>query len=405
MHGVVAADHRGTPVRPAVLWADARASSEVDTYRGLSDGTRARLANPVVPGMAGPILAWLVRHEPRRMEATRWALQPKDWLRHQLTGEIHAEPSDASATLLYDLVADEWDADVIAALGLDPGILPGLLPSASAPAGRVTRRAARLLGVPEGTPVAAGAADTAAAAVGTGLTRPGAVQLTIGTGIQIVTPLATLPAPLPPQPVTHTYRTAAPSGWYGMAAVLNGGSTLAWVRQILGMSWQELYDTAALPPEDDDPLFIPHLHGERTPWLDPTLRGSWTGLDPRHDRSRLARSALEGVAIAVRTAFECLPTEDRTSPVRLAGGGTLDPGWRQMLSDAIDRPLEAVETGSASGLGAALLAGLATGSFSSEGHDERPRALVAAPDQEHVDRFSARARLAHQRQEALHAAP
>jgi xylulokinase len=67
------------------------------------------LANPIVPGMAGPMLAWLARNEPARMRAARWAIQPKDWLRYQITGEMHSEPSDASATLLYDLPADGWD--------------------------------------------------------------------------------------------------------------------------------------------------------------------------------------------------------------------------------------------------------------------------------------------------------
>ena len=401
MHGVVAADDRGRPVRPAMLWSDARAAAEVDSYRALPDDVRARLANPLVPGMAGPMLGWLAHHEPDRLRETRWALQPKDWLRHQLTGEVHAEPSDASATLLYDLVADDWDRDVVDALDLDPRILPAVLPSASAHAGLVTPRAAELLGVPAGTPVAAGAADTAAAMLGTGLVRAGTVQLTIGTGVQVVTPLDELPAPLAPRPVTHTYRTAGPAGWYAMAAGLNGGSTLAWVRQILGLTWPELYDAARLAPEDDDPLFLPYLHGERTPWLDPGLRGAWTDLSPRHDRSRLARAALEGVAIAVRTAFDGLPALPGGSPVRIAGGGTVEPAWRQMLSDAIGHPLEAVEVNAASGLGAALLGGLSTGTLRDAVRPSAPGELVATPNPDEHDRFAARALRARDRLQAL----
>jgi xylulokinase len=402
MHGVVVTDQNGVPLRPAMLWSDARATAEVDRYRALPDHLRARLANPLVPGMAGPLLAWLAPHEPQHFRDIRWALQPKDWLRLQITGEVHTEPSDASATLLYDLTADDWDRDVLDRLGVDPQVLPNLLRSSSDHAGTITREAAALLGVPEGTPVAAGAADTAAALLGAGMLDPGTTQLTIGTGIQIVTPLDELPADLPPHPVTHTYRTTGRSGWYAMAAVLNGGSTLAWVRQILGLSWAELYRSATLPPQDDDPQFLPHLHGERTPWLDPTLRGAWTDLNPRHDRSRLARAALEGVAIAVKEAFDVLPQDTLSrSPVRLAGGGTVVPAWRQMLADALARPLEAVEVNAASGLGAALLAGMSTQVIAAEHRQPASGEAVTTPARGGIDLFAERAARSRQRILAL----
>ena len=145
--------------------------------------------------MAGPILAWLVRHEREVAATMRWALQPKDWVRLQLTGEIHTEPSDASATLMYDVVGDTWDKDVVDVLGVDADVLPPVLPSSGSRAGHLTPTAAEFLGLTAGIPVAAGAADTAAAALGSGLVAPGTAQLTIGTGIQIVTPSDQPPAP------------------------------------------------------------------------------------------------------------------------------------------------------------------------------------------------------------------
>src|SRR4051794_5267405 len=120
MHGVVPTREDGSPARNAILWADSRALAELDAYRRLPPNSRRRLANPLSPGMAGPILAWLVRHEGQSAAAMRWALQPKDWLRLQLTGEVHTEPSDASATLMYDLLGDTWAADVVDDLGVDP---------------------------------------------------------------------------------------------------------------------------------------------------------------------------------------------------------------------------------------------------------------------------------------------
>ena len=253
---------------------------------------------------------------------------------------------------------------MVDALGLDATLLPPLLPSAGAPAGELQARAAVELGLPAGIPVAAGAADTAAAALGSGLIEPGTVQLTIGTGAQLVTPV---PAPTYQQlaaagaPVTHTYRAATATGWYAMGAILNGGLTLDWVRGTLGVSWAELYAAAeSSPPPEGDPIFVPHLNGERTPHMDTRLTASWTGLTGRHDRTSMLRSALEGVGFALADALDALPANDsRTSGLRLAGGGSTAAGWRQLLADILDVRLFALDVPGASALGGAYTGALA----------------------------------------------
>ena len=96
-----------------------------------------------------------------------------------------------------------------------------------------------------------------------------------------------------------------------MAASLTGGQTLDWVRSVLGASWAELYASANREPRSDDPIFVPHLVGERTPYLNSGLRGSWTGLGASHDRSALLYSALEGVAFATYDALAGLAARSR----------------------------------------------------------------------------------------------
>ena len=151
MHGLVMASREGEALRPALLWADSRATGCLRAYQTLGSAALARVANPLVPGMAGPMLRWIAENEPRIYRDARWALQPKDWVRARLTGEFHAEPSDASATLLYDLVGDRWDLEVVSALGLDAGMLAPLLPSAGALAGTLTPAAGTELGLPAGS--------------------------------------------------------------------------------------------------------------------------------------------------------------------------------------------------------------------------------------------------------------
>ncbi|MGI8448435.1 MAG: FGGY family carbohydrate kinase, partial [Streptosporangiaceae bacterium] len=157
-HGLVLASPDGGALRPALLWADSRATGSLRAYQLLGARALARLANPLAPGMTGPLLKWIADHEPRTYSEARWALQPKDWIRARLTGEFHAEPSDASASLLYDVMGDRWDFEVVSALGLEASLLAPLLASAGAPAGHLTAEAGTELGLPAGIPVAAGAA-------------------------------------------------------------------------------------------------------------------------------------------------------------------------------------------------------------------------------------------------------
>jgi xylulokinase len=328
MHGVVLCDEQGTAVRPAILWPDGRAAAQAASWH--SPG------NPAGPGFAGPILAWLAAHEPEALDATRWALQPKDWMRLALGAPAATEPSDASATLLWDLAADRWAHD-------DP-ILPTVRPSA-ARAGELGEHGARILGLPAGTPLVHGAADTAAA-----LVVAGGRMLNLGTGAQLAQP-ADEALPRTSAPTCHRFR-AAGDGWYALAAVQNAGLAIDWAERVLGPG-------PAAAPSLGAPVFVGHLTGERTPLLRSQARGTWAGLSLATDRAELLGSVLEGVVHGVRWARDALLAEagEGSTPLRLLGGGSLRPGLAQLLSDALGEELEILDVADASALGAARLAG------------------------------------------------
>ncbi len=371
MHGVVLADANGEPLRPAVLWADVRSARELELYGELDRGALLRLANPLATGMAGPSLLWLREHEPSLYSSARWALQPKDWLRMRLTGEVHSEPSDASATLLYDVQGDRWDGEVVEALGLRADLLAPIAPSASV-GGSLTEEAAGALGLRPGVPVAAGGADTAAAMLGSGLTGSGEAQLTVGTGAQVV--VARDEFSPDPNGRTHLFRTVwagedgASTGtrYYAMAAIQNAGLALEWVLGILGATWRDVDGEAfSVAPGAEGVTFVPYLSGERTPVFDPDARGAWTGLGLGHTRAHLLRAALEGVALAIHDGVEALESAgERVPELRLAGGGAVGESWCQLLADVLERPLLPLPDDVAriaSARGAALLGGLAVG--------------------------------------------
>ena len=377
MHGVVLTDAEGEPLRPAILWADTRSDAVCDRYRALAASLQTQLANPITTGMAGASLLWLQQHEPAVYAAARWALQPKDWLRFRLTGVVATEPSDASGTLLYDVLGDRWAIAVLDALHLRTDWLPTVMPSSHI-AGVLTAEATAQLGLRSGLPIVMGAADTPAAMLGSGILSPGVVQLTVGSGAQIVTPRS---QPLAdPALRTHLYRTALPNQWYTLAAIQNAGLALEWVRQLFGLSWQQMYAEAfTVTPGCEGLTFLPYLTGDRTPHLDPYARGAWVGLSLHHTRSHLLRSALEGVAFSLKQGLDAITaTGVSVTELRLAGGGTLEPAWRQLLADVLQVSLYSVTVTAASARGAAILAGLGSGVYS-DVHAIPPVAIATEP--------------------------
>jgi xylulokinase len=349
MHGVVVTDADLNPLRPAILWADTRS---VDQARALAldlpAETLSRLGSPAVTGFAATSLAWLVAHEPDVMTRAVHVLQPKDWLRARLGGDVATDPSDASGTLLFDVAAGAWSADAVAWAGVDPAVLPPVRSS--------TDRAGAITVGGREIESAVGGADTACALTGLGL-GAGDGFVAVGSGSQIV---RVMDAPVLDDTLrTHTFATtgAPASGWYRIGAVQSAGLTLTAV-----LSWLDATpaDAAAVLGDGvrpDDPMLVPYLSGERTPFMDPAMRGSWHGLSLATTRESMLRSVLEGVAQAVALGVWAVQESGARLPdvVPLVGGGTHDPAFRQLLADATGLTLAVTDAPDSAVVGAALL--------------------------------------------------
>lgn len=354
MHGVVLTDPSGRPLRPAVLWPDRRAASVMDRWHDLAPEVRGALSNPLVPGMAGPLLTWLRDHEPALLSDALVA-SPKDWLRRQLTsGDTAGDRSDASATLLWDVVADDWSTRAVELAGVTHGQLPDATPS-DAVVG-VTR----LLGGDD-VPVVTGAADTAAALAAlersSGLLGDGGVVVNAGTGIQILRTGARPEARVDPK--THLYGDAS-GGWYEMLAIQNGGLALDWAQSALGASWEEAVSLAEdTAPGASGATFLPFLTGERGGVAPVAPSAGWRHLTTSTGRAELLRAAFEAYAFTVRRGLELIDAPP--GPVLLTGGGGRDPFLRQLVADVLDRPVRFVTLRSVSAVGAAVLAARGVG--------------------------------------------
>ncbi len=378
MHGLVLIDRQGVPVRPCLTWADQRGVEEcreIEETVGLGTLLEAT-GNRALPSFLLPKLLWLRRHETAALDRARWLLFPKDYIRFRLTGEAATDPTDASAGLLLNLQRREWATPILNRLELPQRLLPRLVESAAV-SGHVTGSAAAETGLATGTPVAGGAGDQEATAVGAGVITPDLGLITLGSGGQVFYTMAT--PTYDPESRVHTFCHALPGRWHLLGAILTAGLALSWWDGIARHPPQEagasgLDGPAGPAAETGGLLFLPYLLGERTPHLDPSASGAFVGLSLHHTPGDLRRAVMEGIAFALRQALECVEAvSGPPGQIRVAGGGSKSERWMQILTDVLGRPIELLEVEDAAALGAALLAAVAVGEY-----DDLPDACRAA---------------------------
>ncbi len=378
MHGVVLLDKTHAVLRPSLIWCDQRSQPQCDWITERVGGERLirLVSNPALTGFSAPKLLWVRDNEPKVFERAAHFLLPKDYVRFRLTGEFATEVSDASGTLLFDVTHRRWSQEMLRALEIPSKLLPRAYESPEV-TGKITRETALVTGLRAGTPVVGGGGDQASSAVGNGIVLPGLTSATLGTSGVIFTFTDT--PTLDPQGRIHTFCHAVPGKWHVMGVTQGAGLSLRWFREQFGGSeaWLahqtgvDAYDlliaqAARVPPGSEGLLWLPYLMGERTPHLDAHARGMWFGLTAAHTRAHLIRSILEGVAFSLRDSLEIfkelgIPVEQ----VRASGGGSRSFFWRQIQADVYGKQLVTLRTSEGSAFGAALLAGVGAGIYSS----------------------------------------
>ncbi len=368
MHGLTLLDANDDVIRPALIWCDQRSQAQVDSINSVvgCEKVLEYTANPVVTGFTLPKLLWVRDHEPANFERVRKVLLPKDYVRFRLTGEFATEVSDASGTALFDVVARRWSHPMCDALGLDRHMLPKCYESPEV-SGRLTPSVAKALGLAPGTPVVGGGGDQAASAVGNGIVRPGIVSCTLGTSGVV---FAHMDSPAyDPEGRVHTFCHAVPGKWHVMGVTQGAGLSLQWLRNQLapGTDYDDLTAEAAQADPGSQGLYwLPYLMGERTPHLDASARAAWIGLTARHTRAHLIRSVIEGVCYSQKDGLDIIEgLGTAVESIRLSGGGARSAFWRQSMADVTNRRVVTLASQEGSAYGAALLAAVGTGEFSS----------------------------------------
>ncbi|PYU52401.1 MAG: xylulokinase [Acidobacteria bacterium] len=373
MHGAVMLDEQGSVVRPALIWCDVRTEKQCrDLTAKIGQERLIQLTcNPALANFTLTKLLWVGENEPENWKRVRAVMLPKDYVRFRLTGERATDLADASGTLLLDVAHRRWSPEMLEAAEIDERLLPALHESSDV-CGQISSKGAAETGLRVGTPVVAGAGDQAAGATGMGIVAAGTVSATIGTS-GVVFAATDRPA-LDPRGRMHTFCHAIPGRWHVMGVTQAAGLSLRWFRDNFAVDSsgaRESYDrltaeAAKIPAGSDGLLWTPYLMGERTPHLDSSARGALVGLTASHTRAHVVRAILEGVAFSLRDTFTLFQEMDvPVTNIRLGGGGARSPLWRQIQADIYGRAVEIVEADEGAAYGAAILAGVGAGMWSS----------------------------------------
>ncbi|MGP4113423.1 FGGY family carbohydrate kinase [Streptomyces sp. 4N509B] len=347
-------DRAHRPVRPAVLWNDARAADLVRRWRadGVLERAFRRNASLTNAGLPNAILRALAVEEPDALAAAHAVLTCGGWLYLRLTGVLGLDPSDASAPWLDLRGAAERDAaggnaagrgggpaysdELLAAYGLTEHreLLPPLLTGSDRTA-PLAGDAAEALGLPPDTPVVLAPYDIVTTALGNGTTAAGQATCVLGTTLctEILVDQAALDTDGEPAGLTLDF--GAPPLLMRAFPTLAGTGVLDWTVELLGLrDHAELSELAArVPPGSHGLRVLPYLSpaGERAPFLDPSASGLVTGLLFTHRREHLARAVLEGLAHVIRDCLAAAP--HRPAELALCGGGAASALWCQLIAD------------------------------------------------------------------------
>ena len=365
-HGAVLLDRRLEVVRPTIIWTDQRSVKECQLLKQDHFDLIFKTAYQApTPTWTLPQMLWLKNNEPRALKQTRHILFVKDYVRFLLTGEMACDSVESQGTLFWDMKRGVWSEALCDLAGIPLKQLPRIGKPTDL-AGTITRRAAADTGLPEGTPVVMGASDSAIEDYAAGAIEPGQCVLKLATAgnVNVMTSKAH------PHRETLTYSHVVPGMWYTVTATNSAAVCQRWYRDMFcapGTHYDELDRAAAQSqPGSNGVFFHPYLQGERSPYWDANLRGSFTGLSMANTRGDIARALLEGVAFSLRDCYRTIEKMKLSvNEFLLIGGGAKSALWSGIVCDLFNAPVKCPSCCDAS-FGSALLAGVGTGVFADE---------------------------------------
>ncbi|MEG1944617.1 MAG: xylulokinase [Oscillospiraceae bacterium] len=394
MHGLVALDENKDEVYPAILHLDKRSGDQLKKlYAVLGQKYISEtMMNAPYTGYLLASLMWLKDNEAELYARIKHVMLPKDFILQRLTGELVTDYSDASASFAFDVKKRKWASEALVKLEISEALFPKVLESCDI-AGTVTKKAAEDTGLAAGTPVICGGGDAVMQALGNGVCAEGSGIINIGTSGQV---LFVTDVPYEnPTLSTNTFCAFSREKWVSMGAIMSAGSAFRWISNRLGE--RDLRDLderiKKVPARGNKVLFLPHLNGERTPYLDPELRGVMLGFGTETTNEELAGAVMEGVCLELYLCYEvCRGIGLDADSFIMSGGGSHSRVWVQMMCDVFGKPIKVAGLSEQAAAGAAMCAGVGVGIYAdieqAAGKIARFSQTVYMPDMRAHERYA-----------------
>lgn len=364
-HTSLVCDGDFQPLRNAMHWTDTRSRTQADKLKAeLGNEIFAKSFHKPDTIWTLPQLIWLRENEPETFRKVRYIFFEKDYIRYWLTGIFCTDYIEAEGSMLFDCNKMQWDAQLCELAGISVSMLPPIKNPTDI-IGAVNAEAAQSCGLAAGTPVICGSTDTVMEVFASGAVKQGDVTVKLATAGRIC---VITEKPYPDQHLVN-YSHIADGLWYPGTATKSCAASYRWYRDTFGGEYEQLNQGAEQVPIGCEGLtYHPYLNGELTPYADPTLCGSFTGIRATHTKAHFTRAILEGVAYSL---LDCklyldslnIPYNNVATAI---GGGTKGKLWRQMIADTLGITLKTTRS-SDSSLGSAMLAGIAMGVFTDAG--------------------------------------
>ncbi|MBT2732454.1 xylulokinase [Carnobacterium sp. ISL-102] len=366
MHSLVLLDDKNQVLRNAILWNDVRTTKQcVEITEKLKEDLITITKNRALEGFTLPKILWVKENEPKIWEQVSQFLLPKDYLGYWLTGNKQMEYSDASGTLLLDVENKQWSQKILKAFDINEQICPSLVYSTDC-IGIVREELLEKLSLKGKIEVFAGGADNACAAVGSGIVKEGLALASIGTSGVFLSYEETGDKNY--EGDLHYFNHAAKDAYYSMGVTLAAGHSLTWYKNTFAEN--ETYDELlkkvdTIPVGSDGLYFTPYIVGERTPYVDSKVRGTFIGIDANHTKNHFTRAVLEGITYSLKDSQILMEKKSGKSfnKVVSVGGGAKNSDWLQMQADIFDATIVTMSTEQGPAMGASMIAAVGVGWF------------------------------------------
>ena len=383
MHGLVALDNQDQVIRPAILWNDGRTGKQTDYLNQVvgKDKLSEYTANIAFAGFTAPKILWMKENEPENFAKICKIMLPKDYLAYKLSGSFCTEYSDASGMLLLDVEHKCWSEEMLGICGITKEQLPKLYESWEV-VGTLKKEIAEELGLPESVKVIAGAGDNAAAAVGTATVGDGGCNISLGTSGTLF--ISSKKFGVDENNALHSF-AHADGNYHLMGCMLSAASCNKWwMDEILKTKAYQEEQAGITKLGENRVFYLPYLMGERSPHNDPDARAAFIGMSMDTTREDMTQAVLEGVAFGLRDSLE-VARSIGVSPERtkICGGGAKSPLWRKIIANVMNMKVDIIESEEGPGYGAAILAAVGCGVFSSV--EEAAKKLVKVVATEEPD--------------------